>query len=274
MSSSPSLPVALTIAGSDSSSGAGMQADLKAFAAHGVYGLCAVTSVVAEIPGRVVAWEPVDPTLLGQQLNTVASGFPIAAAKTGMLATPELVGETCDFLWKHRGAFPVVVDPVMVASSGDSLVDDEAVAVYRTKLLPLAALATPNLAEARAMLERDIDSLDSMDEAAREWFEAFGTPVVVKGGHLDTGDRAAAVDVFWDGESLAHFSAERVPGVDTHGTGCTFSAAVAANLARGRGLSESVERAKRYITAALRQSYRWTSPEPITALNHFPEGVS
>ena len=143
MSSSPSLPVALTIAGSDSSSGAGMQADLKAFAAHGVYGLCAVTSVVAEIPGRVVAWEPVDPTLLGQQLNTVASGFPIAAAKTGMLATPELVGETCDFLWKHRGAFPVVVDPVMVASSGDRLLVEEAIAGYRELLLPMAAVATP-----------------------------------------------------------------------------------------------------------------------------------
>ncbi|MCB1235932.1 MAG: bifunctional hydroxymethylpyrimidine kinase/phosphomethylpyrimidine kinase, partial [Verrucomicrobiae bacterium] len=147
----PKPPIALTVAGSDSSSGAGVQADLKTFAAHGVYGVCAVTAVVAEIPGRVTGYEPMDAMLLNRQLHTVRSGFTIGAAKTGMLANAELAAATAAFFASHAD-IPVVVDPVMVASSGDSLVDDEAVAVYRTKLLPLAALATPNLAEARAML--------------------------------------------------------------------------------------------------------------------------
>jgi hydroxymethylpyrimidine/phosphomethylpyrimidine kinase len=269
-------PVALTIAGSDSSAGAGLQADLKAFAAHGVYGLCAVTSVVAEIPGEVVAWEPVDPTLLDQQLNTVASGFTIGAAKTGMLATTALVGVTCDFLWAHRGAFPVVVDPVMVASSGDRLLVEDAIAAYRDLLLPMAAVATPNLAEAAVLLDRSLDDLADMemDEAAREFSDRYRCPVLIKGGHWRQG--AEAVDVLWDGAAIHRFSAPRVAGIDTHGTGCTLSAAIAARLALGQPLVDSIGGAKRYITAAITGAHVWPGAGgrgAIRALNHFPEGV-
>lgn len=277
MSVEPFSRVALTIAGSDSSAGAGLQADLKVFAAHRVYGVCAVTSLVAEIPGRVVGWEAARPTLLGQQLDTVAEGFAIAAAKTGMLATPELVAVTADFLWERRGAFPVVVDPVMVASSGDRLLVEEAIEGYRHRLLPMAALATPNLAEAAVLLDRSWDALAEMDmaEAAREFSDRYRCPVLIKGGHWRQGD--LAVDVLWDGAVVHQFSAPRVMGVDTHGTGCTLSAAIAAQLARGLPLAEAVGQAKRYLTAAIVEAHVWPAGEEgrpaIRALNHFPEGV-
>jgi hydroxymethylpyrimidine/phosphomethylpyrimidine kinase len=274
--STPPLPVALTIAGSDSSAGAGLQADLKAFAAHGVYGLCAVTSVVAEIPGEVVAWEAVDPVLLRQQLDCVASGFPIGAAKTGMLATPALVDAVCAFLWEWRGRFPVVVDPVMVASSGDRLLVEAAIAGYRERLLPMAAVATPNLAEAAVLLDVEMADLQngSLEDAAREFSDRYRCPVLIKGGHWQQGDDA--VDVLWDGASIHRFAARRIGGVDTHGTGCTLSAAIAAQLARGRPLVEAIDGAKRYITAAITQALVWSregKADGIRVLNHFPVGV-
>lgn len=269
-------PVALTIAGSDSSSGAGLQADLKAFAAHGVYGLCAATSIVAEIPGRVVAWEAVEATLLGQQLDTVAEGFAIGAAKTGMLANPALVGVVCDFLWERRGQFPVVVDPVMVASSGDRLLVEEAIDSYRHRLLPMAAVATPNLAEAAVLLDRTVDDLaeSEMEAAAIEFSDRYRCPVLIKGGHWRQGPEA--VDVLWDGAGFHRFAAPRVADIDTHGTGCTLSAAIAAGLALGLALPEAIDRAKRYITAAIHQAHVWPAGQgrsAIRALNHFPEGV-
>ena len=269
----PRLPVALTIAGSDSSAGAGLQADLKTFAAHGVYGLSAATSIVAEIPGRVVSWETVVADLLTQQLDVVAEGFPIAAAKTGMLATPALVQRVVEFLASPGVAFPVVVDPVMVASSGDRLLIDEAVALYRERLLPMAALATPNLAETAVLLDREIDSVASMDmeDAAREFVDRYGCPVLIKGGHWQSGD--AAVDLMWDGEQEHRFTAPRVKNVDTHGTGCTLSAAIAAGLAKGASLPDAIERSKRYITAAIEQALTWDGEPEIRALNHFPDEV-
>ncbi|MCB1091526.1 MAG: bifunctional hydroxymethylpyrimidine kinase/phosphomethylpyrimidine kinase, partial [Verrucomicrobiae bacterium] len=202
--------------------------------------------------------------------------FPIAAAKTGMLATPELVGETCDFLWKQRGAFPVVVDPVMVASSGDRLLVEEAIAGYRELLLPMAAVATPNLAEAAVLLDLPIEAVASMDQgrAAQEFSDRYRCPVLIKGGHWQQGDEA--IDLLWDGVSEHHFTAKRMIGVDTHGTGCTLSAAIAAGLALGTPLVEAVGAAKQYITGAIRQAYLWGAPEgtgAIRALNHFPEGV-
>lgn len=266
-------PVALTIAGSDSSAGAGLQADLKTFAAHGVYGLSAVTSVVAEIPGEVVAWEAVDPVLLRQQLDCAASGFPIGAAKTGMLATPALVDAVCAFLWEQCGRFPVVVDPVMVASSGDPLLVEAAIAGYRERLLPMAALATPNLAEAAVLLDVEVADLQigSLEDAAREFSDRYRCPVLIKGGHWQRGDDA--VDVLWDGAAIHRFSARRIVGVDTHGTGCTLSAAIAARLARSMPLAEAIDGAKRYITAAIAQASTWSrdgTPDGIRVLNHFP----
>ncbi|MCB1062698.1 MAG: bifunctional hydroxymethylpyrimidine kinase/phosphomethylpyrimidine kinase [Verrucomicrobiae bacterium] len=266
-------PVALTIAGSDSSAGAGLQADLKTFAAHDVYGLCAVTSVVAEIPGKVVGWKAIDPELLRQQLEVLASGFPIAAVKTGMLANPLLVDVVCDFLESHRQDCPLVVDPVMVASSGDRLLVDEAIASYRSRLLPLAALATPNLAETAVLLDREIEAVSGMDMAmaAKAFSDRYGCPVLIKGGHWQSGDEA--VDLLWDGKSVHRYSAPRMIGVDTHGTGCTLSAAIAANLARGLALPLAIEKAKHYITAAIEQAHVWTGEGAIRALNHFPEAL-
>lgn len=265
--------VALTIAGSDSSAGAGLQADLKTFAAHGVYGLSAATSIVAEIPGKVVAWETVGADLLTQQLVVLAEGFSIAAAKTGMLATPELVERVVGFLEETGREFPVIVDPVMVASSGDRLLVDEAVALYRERLLPLAALATPNLAETAVLLDRAIDSVASMEmeTAAREFVDRYGCPVLIKGGHWQSGDEA--VDLLWDGELECRYSAPRFRNVDTHGTGCTLSAAIAAGVARGKTLPDAIEDGKRYITAAIEQGLTWEGTTGIRALNHFPDGV-
>jgi len=267
-------PVVLTIAGSDSSAGAGLQADLKTFAAHGVYGICTATSVVAEIPGHVTGFDPVDPSLVMEQLAVLAEGFSIAAIKTGMLATPQIVAAVADFVERHS-EIPLVVDPVMVATSGDRLLAESAVALYRNRLLPLATIATPNFAEAEALLAHPVGSVDDMREAAEAFVERFHCgAVVVKGGHLPETDDA--VDVFFSKtDKLAEFRAPRVPGIDTHGTGCTFSAAIAAQLARGLDLPRSVASGKRYISAAIEQSHQWPCGDgEITALNHFPTGVT
>ncbi|MCB1228999.1 MAG: bifunctional hydroxymethylpyrimidine kinase/phosphomethylpyrimidine kinase [Verrucomicrobiae bacterium] len=266
-------PVALTVAGSDSSSGAGLQADLKTFAAHDVYGLGAVTAVVAEIPGKVVAWEAVSPDLLARQMEVVDEGFAIGAAKTGMLATPAGVETVSDFLEARTGRFPVVVDPVMVASSGDVLLEPEAIDSYRRRLLPLAAVATPNLAEIAVLLNREVAEVVAMDmeTAARDFFDRYGCPVLVKGGHWQSG--AEAVDLWWDGREWERFAAPRVIDVDTHGTGCTLSAAIAANLSLGYPVIEAIRRAKRYITAAIIEAHTWSKPAAIRALNHFPKEV-
>ena len=266
-------PVALTVAGSDSSAGAGLQADLKAFAAHGVYGLSAVTSVVAEIPGRVVSWEAVGPALLTQQLDILNEGFSIGAAKTGMLATPELVVVVCAFLEARIEKFPVVVDPVMVASSGDVLLNPEAIDGYRQRLLPMAAVATPNLAETAVLLGKEVTEVAEleMESAAKAFSDRYQCPVLIKGGHWQSG--AEAIDLLWDGEEVHRFGAKRLVGVDTHGTGCTLSAAIAANLALGNGLPEAVSRAKAYITEAITNAHVWTQPTAIRALNHFPDGI-
>lgn len=266
--------VALTVAGSDSSAGAGLQADLKTFASHGVYGLCAVTSVVAEIPGKVVAWEAVSPPLLGQQLEVLAAGFSLAAIKVGMLGMPDLGETLADFLEGTAGGVPAVIDPVMVASSGDVLLEPAAIAVYRERLLPRAALATPNLAETAVLLDLPVNEVAALnqEEAAKRFFDRYGCPVLIKGGHWQKGEEA--VDLLWDGGGLRRFSARRMEGIDTHGTGCTLSAAITANLALGLGLVEAVAEAKRYITAAITEAHVWgEGTNTIRALNHFPEAL-
>lgn len=268
MANFESTPVALTIAGSDSSAGAGLQADLKTFAAHAVYGLCAVTAVVAEIPGRVTGWEAMDPRLVKQQLDTVVGGFPISAAKTGMLANADIVAVVCDFL-ENQAGLPVVVDPVMVASSGDSLIDDDAVALYRERLLPAATLATPNLAEAERLLGIRIREIDDMIAASLEFSDRFGCAVLIKGGHLAEPDRA--IDCLCESGHATLFEGERIPVADTHGTGCTLSAAITAALAAEWPLSEAVREAKIYITEAIRRGHEWTGADSIRVLNHFPD---
>ena len=261
-------PVALTIAGSDCSAGAGIQADLKTFSALGVYGLTAVTCVVAETPGRVARIDPVDATTVREQIEVLRSAFPIRAIKTGLLCSGEIIRSVAESLGFARAAgIPVVVDPVMIATSGDRLLDPNAVTLYKTALLPCASLITPNLDEARVLLKREIKTLDQMHEAAETLAERFKTSVLIKGGHLEGNN---AIDLLLHGGKALRFSAARIRGVHTHGTGCTYSAAITAELAKGRGMEDAVAAAKNFITAAIQNHFAWNN---VHALNHnIPSG--
>lgn len=272
MTYSPSSPpFALTIAGSDCSAGAGIQADLKTFAAHGVYGLSAITAIVAESPGTVSAASPVDPTLLDQQLNRVrsfiqpclVSGFCI---KIGMLGNAELVRVVIDFLQENPD-FPVVIDPVIRASAGAELLSPDGIELLKSGLLPLATLVTPNLPEAEILLGEQL----SPREAAREIAERFGCSTLVKGGHAATEESVVDFALI-DGKSFA-FPHPRLDVPDLHGTGCTLSSAIAARIACGDGLSKAVEKGIAYLTATMSQHFHWTGSDKTRALNHFPDDV-
>ena len=269
-----SPPVVLTIAGSDNSAGAGLQADLKTFSALQVYGVTVVTCVVAEVPGFVTAIQPVDPELVRQQVELLANNFPIRAVKTGLLHSKEIVGLVADFYvdgLAPKNRPPLVVDPVMVATSGEALLQDDAIAAYRERLFPHAALVTPNLDETAALLGRRIPDAAAMAVAGRELADLHGVPFLMKGGHLE-GDEAMDLLVFPGG--LTHeYSAPFVRGRATHGTGCTYSAAITAGLAQGHPLVESVRRAKVFVSAAIRNSFQWQKPGRLemNALNHFAE---
>ena len=268
--SAATVPVALTIAGSDSSAGAGVQADLKTFSALGVYGLTAVSCVVAEIPGKVSRIEPVSAALVREQINVLAETFPIAAIKTGLLYSREIIKAVAraivDF---KRDRIPLIVDPVMIATSGDRLLEPPAVEAYETELFPLAALITPNLDEAAWLLETKIKDRQSMEKAVRELAKKYRVSVLLKGGHL-TG--SAAVDLLFAGNKLTEFSAPFVRGVATHGTGCTYSAAITAGLASGLSLEDAICRAKKFVTQSIRGRFRWAlrSGKTLDALNHSP----
>ena len=269
----PSIPVALTIAGSDNSAGAGIQADLKTFTALGVYGLTAVTCVVAEVPGRVLAVQPVEVAVIRDQVLSSLEAFPVRAIKTGMLysrAIIELVADLYTALDAETRP-PLVVDPVMVATSGDALLQADAVAVYRERLFPLAALVTPNLDEASVLLDgRPIKNETAMRAAGRELAARFGVPFLMKGGHLG-GDIALDVLCLPDGRTQDH-ALPYVHGVSTHGTGCTYSAAVAGGLARGGDLPTAVAGAKAYMDLVLKNHYRLRDgTRDVTSLRHSSE---
>jgi len=262
-----SAPVALTIAGSDCSAGAGLQADLKTFSAIGVYGLTAVTCVVAEIPGKVTRIQPVDPANLADQLQLLLEAFPVAAVKTGMLYSREIIELVAAALSRRKVRPKLVVDPVMVATSGDALVRDDAVAAYEQLLFPMADLITPNMDEAAVLLGRKVTHAEQLHAAADVLRSKFGCAVLLKGGHLRGGE---ALDVLRDAAGFTEYRAPFVPGVSTHGTGCTFSAAITAGLASGRSLRDAVKAGKRCVTRAIAQSFRWgTGKKRIDALNHF-----
>jgi hydroxymethylpyrimidine/phosphomethylpyrimidine kinase len=244
------VKVVLTIAGSDSGGGAGIQADLRTFAAHGLHGTSAVTAVTAQNSVAVLDWVSLEPRMVVAQMEAVASDMPVAAVKTGMLATAAIVSAVAAAIERLRLPL-VVVDPVMVAKSGDRLLDRDAETAYRERLLPLATVVTPNLPEAESLLGRPVRTLAEMREAARALRAMGPRAVVVKGGHLE-GD---AVDVFWDGERMEDLSAPRIATKNTHGTGCTYSAAIAARLALGDSLLDAVRGAKAYLTEAIRRSY-------------------
>ena len=265
------IPVALTIAGSDSSAGAGAQADLKTFTALGVYGLTAITCVVAETPGKVQRIDPVSLELVAAQIKLLLEKFPVAAIKTGLLCSGEIAARVALVLreqqTRHDRAIPLVIDPVMVATSGDLLLQKGAIAIYERELFPLAAVVTPNLDEAAALLGEPIGDLAGMREAGRQLSDRYGVPFLMKGGHL-TGEQA--VDLLFAKGKVAEFSAPFAHGVHTHGTGCTYSAAIAAGLAAGDSLEDAITRAKKYVTAAITGHFHWTGPDgsTIDALKH------
>jgi len=265
------FPVALTIAGSDSSAGAGIQADLKTFSALGVYGLTAITCVVAEIPGKVSRIEPVSGNVVREQIAVLSRNFPIAAAKSGLLRTPEIVETVAralvDFLADLARGFPLVVDPVIIATSGERLLDPAAVEAYENELFPLAALITPNLDEAALLLGTKIKDRQSMRKGAKALADKYRVPILLKGGHLQ-GDNA--IDLLFHRGHLTEFSGSFVRGVVTHGTGCTYSAAITAGLAAGLSLDTAIRRAKKFVTRAIAQHFRWIprSGKNLDALNH------
>lgn len=264
MSASP--PVVLSIAGSDSSAGAGVQADLKAISALGGYGLNALTSVVSETPGRVSKVQLLEPDMVADQIRVLFEGFPIAAVKTGMLGGSEQVRAVVA-TWKTHvpAGTPLVVDPVMVATGGGKLLEDDAVAVVKRELLPLATLITPNMDEAGVLWGRAVVTREDMAACAADLAAELGTAVLVKGGHLE----GAAADFLWTAEGTVWLESPRVPGVQTHGTGCTYSASIATGLAHGLPLQEAVERAKRYVSAAIADFFAWAGPGGVVhALNH------
>ena len=242
--------VALTIAGSDSSGGAGIQADLKTFAAHGVYGVSAITAVTAQNTQVVSAVQVLKPATVLSQIGAIITDFSVAALKTGMLANATIV-ETVARAIRSANLGPLVVDPVMVAKSGDRLLDERALAALANDLLPLAALVTPNLPEAEVLAGMTVKTLDDQREAARRIVGLGARAVVVKGGHAGS---AEIVDVLFDGRAFTEFRAERVPGTSIHGTGCTFSAAITAQLALGRGILEAIPLAQAYVAKAIRNA--------------------
>jgi len=263
-----SRPVALTIAGSDSSAGAGLQADLKTFSALGVYGVTAVTCVVAEVPGKVMRIDPVDALNVREQIELLLGSFSVAAIKTGLLYSAEIVETVATLLANRTGRIPLIVDPVMIATSGDALLQPTAVESYCAKLFPQATLVTPNLAEAAALVGRPVRDLPEMKAAGNELARRFGTRFLLKGGHL-TGPHAT--DLLCDGTTASEFSAPFVIGVSTHGTGCTYSAAIAARLALGDRLEDAITRAKDFVSDAIRSYLSWQRASgEIQALNHGP----
>jgi hydroxymethylpyrimidine/phosphomethylpyrimidine kinase len=253
MSQIAKRPVALAVAGSDSGGGAGIQADLKTFTALRVHGTSVITCLTAQNPRRVLAVEPCSPDMVRQQIEAVFEELRPAAVKTGMLFSVEIIRAVVDCFKDKRG-IPLVVDPVMISTSGAVLLKPSAMKALREQLLPLATLITPNLDETEILTGHTIASVEDMRQAAQELQVRFGCAVLVKGGHL-RGVRDAA-DIFFDGRTELLLNAPFVKGVSTHGTGCTYSAAIAAALALGHDLPRAVEIGKRHVTAAIARSYR------------------
>jgi len=249
-----SVPRALTIAGSDSGGGAGIQADLKTFAAFGVYGASAVTAVTAQNTLGVADWQAVPAALVARQIEAVLDDIGADAVKTGMLANAEVVRAVAVAV-RERGVERLVIDPVMVATSGDRLLEADAVDVLACELLPLAAVVTPNVAEAAALTNRAIRTWDDVRGAAAQIVEMGARAVVVTGGDFTELDAESATDIWYDGRAFREFASVRVDSTSTHGTGCTFSSAIAAGLAKGLQPADAVALAKSYVTLAIQHAY-------------------
>jgi hydroxymethylpyrimidine/phosphomethylpyrimidine kinase len=256
------VPRALTIAGSDSGGGAGIQADLKTFSAFRVFGMSVVTALTAQNSVGVHGVFNVDPAFVAQQIDVVLDDFGADAVKIGMLSTAPIVRAVAERLTAHEQE-RVVVDPVMIAKSGDPLLQPEARQALMSALLPLAYVVTPNLHEAAALAGMPVSTEVEMEEAARRIAGLGPRHVIVKGGHL----KGSATDILWDGRSMTRFPAPRLESTATHGTGCTLSSAIAAGLARGRGLVDAVREAKAYVTAAIREGFQ--AGRGVGVLRHF-----
>lgn len=241
---------ALTIAGSDSGGGAGIQADLKTFAAHGIFGVSAITAITAQNTVGVTAIEMLAADLVTAQIEAVASDIQLHATKTGMLGTAAIV-EAVGAAIAELDLPLVVVDPVMLAKSGDRLLDEDAVGAMKAELLPRALVVTPNIPEAEALTGVRIDSTDTARLAAERLHGATGTAVVIKGGHASGPE---VIDLLFDGTAFHEFRTPRIVTRNTHGTGCTFASALAANLALGFPLDEATARAQEYVAGAIRHA--------------------
>jgi hydroxymethylpyrimidine/phosphomethylpyrimidine kinase len=261
--------VTMTIAGSDSGGGAGLQADLKTFAAHGVFGTSVVTALTAQNTAEVRGVHVIDPTFVDLQIEAVLSDLPVAAVKTGMLASSATVAAVAR--WAAEQRLPnLVVDPVLVASTGRPLLDEGGVAAYLQLLLPHALVVTPNIFEAALLTHAPVDDLDDMVRAAQRLAETGARAVVVKGGHL-AGDQAPDVVVF---EGALHLlDGPRVTSRNDHGTGCTLSAAIAALLAVGTQPLEALTQAKAFVTSALQGAAAWHLGAGHGPLDHFGWGA-
>ena len=255
---------ALTIAGSDSGGGAGIQADLKTFAAHGVHGLSALAALTAQHTRGVTAVHVPDVAFLRAQVEACFEDFDVRVVKLGMLATAEVIDAVVGLL-EARPTVPVVLDPVMVATSGAKLLQDDALAALRTRLLPRADIATPNLPEAELLLGRRIEDIAAMHAACGEFLARGTRAVLLKGGHLAHG--TTVVDLFADGSGVHEIRHPRL-ALEAHGTGCTLASAIAANLCLGRPLREACVAASDYVHRALRTGYRPGRGE-VLVLDHF-----
>ncbi len=257
------IPCVLTIAGSDSGGGAGIQADLKTFTALRVFGMAAITSVTAQNTVGVTGVHDLPPEFVAEQIDDVARDIGVDAAKTGMLSSAAIVEAVADSVARNS-ITRLVVDPVMVAKSGDPLLQESARQAMRKRILPLAWLVTPNVPEAEVLAGVRITGPQHIEQAARNIHRLGARYVLLKGGHME-GENA--VDYLYDGQTIQTFSAPRIATRNTHGTGCTYSAAIAAYLARGCAIGEAVQRAKDYLTGAIQHSF------PLGAghgpLNHF-----
>ena len=237
---------ALTIAGSDCSGGAGIQADIKTMTAHGIYAMSAITALTAQNTTGVYGIMESTPEFLANQLDCIFTDIPPQAIKTGMVPSARLIDVICDKLIEYN-AKNIVVDPVMVSTSGSKLLADDAMAVLTGRLLPLATIITPNLPEIHALCGIKVKDAQDMETAAKTIYERYGCRVLVKGGHAIND----ANDLLYDGSGMTWFHGKRIDNTNTHGTGCTLSSAIAANLAKGLPLKQAVEKAKIYISLAL-----------------------
>lgn len=266
MTSRPSAPVYLSIAGSDCSAGAGIQADLKAGCAMGCYPLTAITCVVSEVPGNVNGIKPMDAEFVARQIKLCLRHFPVRAIKTGMLYAPAIVEAVAAEL--HATTAPLVVDPVMIATAGEPLMLQEAIETYEKHLIPRASILTPNLDELKHLLSSTGETSQPQNEAeltdaACALSRHYNCAILAKGGHL-SGTVCTDILALPDGSTRC-WKHPRTEGISTHGTGCTLSSALAARLAAGDDLTTAAERALRYVSEAIRTSLRWGS---IDALNH------